>query len=211
VNLDPDIHSTFLELQQQGKLVAGIDEVARGCIFGPVVTACVVLKSGFFDVRIDDSQKLNQPRRKELSEVIKQNALYYAIGEGSVDEINKINILNATLLSMKRTVESLPISLDLLYVDGHLSIPNLSCQQIPVIKGDQKVFVVACASILAKNYTDELMKQLAQQYPEYDLEHSKGYGTTKHLEAIRKFGVTSLHRIHYKTVQSIIKSHVNNL
>lgn len=206
--IDPFFKITIEKYQKEGKVVTGIDECARGCIFGPVITASVILPENFFHVEIDDSQKISQPKRKELSQIIKENAISYSIGESSVEEINNMNIFNATFLAMKRSLEKLNPQPDIVYVDGCWEIPNVTYNQIPVIKGDQKVFLIACASILAKNYTDELMLQFAQQYPQYDLEHSKGYSTIKHLDAIRKYGVTPLHRIGYKNVAQIIGNNI---
>jgi ribonuclease HII len=188
----------------QGKLVAGVDEVGRGPIFGPVVAAAVILPFDFYDPGINDSKQTTQTQRKKLVDIIKKNAISYSIAEVSAEDINKDGIQLCTWRAQRQAVNSLIPRADLTIVDGNLSIPHLESEQLTVIKADTKVLCVAAASILAKNYTDELMKILDVKYPQYGLKGNKGYTSEQHLEAIRQHGVTPLHRIGFKNVAKIL-------
>lgn len=177
------------------KLIAGVDEVGRGCLSGSVVAAAVILPKGFHDVRIKDSKAIkSQKKREEVEKIIKDNAIAWAIGESSSQEIDQINILQATFLAMKRAIDSLGKIPEYLYIDGdkfqgHKGIPY-EC----VIKGDSKIHSISAASILAKVHRDRLMQSLAPEFPSYLWEKNMGYGTPDHIKAIMETGLSKYHR-----------------
>ena len=177
------------------KLVAGIDEVGRGSLCGPVVAAAVILPPDFYDSRIKDSKTIKSlKKREELELLIKENAISWGIGAASPQEIDQMNILQATFLAMKRAIDSCSKVPDFLYVDGdrfpgHKGIPY-EC----VIRGDSKIFTISAASILAKVHRDKLMRELDMQFPKYLWNRNVGYGTVDHIKAIREIGITKHHR-----------------
>ena len=175
--------------------VAGVDEVGRGPLAGPVVCAAVILSREEKDriSGIDDSKKISAKKREVLSEKIKEKALAYAIE--SVDErvIDEINILQATRLCMKRAVEALKLKPDFVLTDGNMTL-DISIPQKSIIKGDALVASIGAASILAKVYRDNLMKEYARIYPEYGFERNAGYGTKEHINAIKEVGICPIHR-----------------
>jgi ribonuclease HII len=174
------------------KYIAGVDEVGRGPLAGPVVCASVIMPLDDIIDGIDDSKKLTEKKRKELSEKIKEKAISYSIKEIWQDEIDKINILNAVKKCMYGAVEGLSIKADVTLVDGvDIGLP-INAEYI--IKGDLKSYTIGCASILAKVYRDEMMIRYAQEYPEYGFEKHKGYGTKAHIEKIKEKGPCKLHR-----------------
>lgn len=180
------------------KIVGGIDEVGRGPLAGPVVAACVVVgKDSVFDKKkfslIRDSKKIIEKRRKELSIIIKEEFIF---GIGVVDSsmIDSINILQASFLAMKKAVTDLRVKPDFVFVDGKLLIPNFPVIQKSIIQGDDLVFSVAAASILAKVTRDEIMYKMDKEYPLYGFLRNKGYGTKEHLKAINKYGPCAIHR-----------------
>lgn len=173
---------------------AGIDEVGRGCLSGPVISAAVILPEGFSHPLIKDSKKLSPKKREEAYQIIVDNALSYGIGSVDSAEIDRINILQATFVSMKKAIDNLDLSPTKLLVDGdkfpgHKGIP-FEC----IIKGDSKVQSISAASIIAKVTRDNLMKDLGKLHPEYLWESNSGYGSKAHTEAIEKFGLTKYHR-----------------
>jgi ribonuclease HII len=176
-------------------LIAGVDEVGRGCLSGPVVAAAVILPDGFTDSRIKDSKTIKSAKkREEIARVIKENAISWGIGASSPQEIDQMNILQATYLAMKRAVDSCSRTPDFLYVDGdkfpgHKNIPY-EC----VVKGDSKILQISAASILAKVHRDQLMQSLDSEYPKYLWSRNVGYGTADHISAIREIGITKHHR-----------------
>ncbi len=175
------------------KVIAGVDEVGRGPLAGPVVAAAVVFDKYTFIEYVNDSKKIKEAERIRLAELIKSKALSYGYGIVNQNVIDKINILQATLKAMKIAVSKLSIKPNLILIDGNKSFIS----EIPtktIIKGDSKSFSIAAASILAKVKRDELMKSKAKEYPHYGWERNKGYGTIEHINAIKKFGITSLHR-----------------
>lgn len=173
--------------------VCGIDEAGRGPLAGPVVAAAVILAPGTALPGVNDSKKLTEKKREALFDYIKENALAYGIGRASEQEIDDINILQATFLAMRRAVDALPVSADYALVDGN-RIQGLDIPADCVIGGDGKVLSIAAASILAKVTRDREMRALAQQYPAYGFEKHKGYGTKAHYQAIAEHGICPIHR-----------------
>ena len=183
-------------------LIAGVDEVGRGCLFGPVVAAAVVFKkaslSQLREIGVKDSKQLSAKRREVLAIEIKKQAISYYISYASSQEIDRLNILNAALLAMKRSVKKLSITPELCLVDGNQKIPNLTLPQETIIGGDKSSPIIAAASILAKVWRDQLIIRLAAKYPHYDLENNKGYGTKKHRAALQEYGPCFHHRHSFK-------------
>ncbi|HET8864632.1 MAG TPA: ribonuclease HII [Gracilimonas sp.] len=173
--------------------VIGLDEVGRGCLAGPVVAAGVVFKPGTVIPEIRDSKTINEKERNALSDKIKSEALRWTVQEGSIVEINKLNILWASLETMKKCVDNLDPSPDYLLVDGNRYLDSL----IPytcLVKGDNRSMSIAAASILAKVYRDDLMKKLHKEFPEYGWDTNVGYPTSTHKRALKEFGYTKYHR-----------------
>lgn len=173
--------------------IAGTDEAGRGPLAGPVVAAAVILPKDFYDERIDDSKKLSAHLREELFDVIRKNALSYAYTIISQNKIDEINILKASLLAMKRSVQKLKLQPDIILVDGNKSFVY-DAKVIPIIKGDSKSLSIASASIIAKVVRDKIMMKLANDYPQYGWDRNKGYPTKEHIEAILKYGACKIHR-----------------
>lgn len=181
------------ELYENGiKYIAGIDEVGRGPLVGPVVTAAVILPREFYDERINDSKKLTEKKRELLYDVIMENAVSVGIGISSEDVIDKINILEATKKAMIEAVNNLSVKPEHLLIDAVKL--NIDIPQTPIIKGDAKSESIAAASIVAKVTRDRMMIELDKEHSEYDFKHNKGYGTKKHIEAIEKYGILKEHR-----------------
>ncbi len=181
------------ELYESGiKYIAGIDEVGRGPLVGPVVTAAVILPRDFYDERINDSKKLTEKKRELLYDVIMENAVSVGIGISSEDVIDEINILEATKKAMIEAVNNLSVKPEHLLIDAVKL--NIDIPQTSIIKGDAKSESIAAASIIAKVTRDRMMVELDKKHPEYDFKHNKGYGTKKHIEAIEKYGILKEHR-----------------
>ena len=181
------------ELYESGiKYIAGIDEVGRGPLVGPVVTAAVILPRDFYDERINDSKKLTEKKRELLYDVIMENAVSVGIGISSEDVIDDINILEATKKAMIEAVNNLSVKPQHLLIDAVKL--NVDIPQTSIIKGDAKSESIAAASIIAKVTRDRMMIELDKEHPEYDFKHNKGYGTKKHIEAIEKYGILKEHR-----------------
>ena len=183
---------------------AGVDEVGRGCLAGPVVSAAVILKKSI-DLRLlKDSKKIPFYKREKISEHIKNNS-YYSIGIASVNEILNLNILQASLLSMKRAIDQLIVKPGLTLIDGNFVPKGLkNCKAI--INGDEKIKVISAASIIAKVYRDNFMIKLSKKFSNYAWERNFGYGTKAHLDGLKKFGVTAHHRKGFKPVHKILSS-----
>lgn len=181
------------ELYNRGiKYIAGVDEVGRGPLVGPVVTAAVILPVDFYDERINDSKKVTEKKREILYDVIMENAVSVGIGMSSSEVIDEINILEATKKAMKEALDNLSVKPEHVLIDAvklDIDIPSTS-----IIKGDAKSQSIAAASIMAKVTRDRMMYELDKEHPEYDFAHNKGYGTKKHIEAIRKYGILKEHR-----------------
>ena len=173
---------------------AGCDEVGRGCLCGPVVAAAVVLDDNFEQNLVNDSKKLNFKTRLELDDYIKNNVKDYAIAELSPAFIDQQNILNASIHAMHNALDKLTIRPELILVDGNKFHPYNYIPHQCIIKGDSKILSIAAASILAKNYRDQLMIRLHEEFPEYGWNKNMGYATKVHIEALKKFGPTKYHR-----------------
>ena len=185
-------------------ITAGVDEVGRGCLAGPVVSAAVILKKGINLNLLKDSKKISFKKRQKISDHIKSHS-FYAIGFASVDEILNLNILQASLLSMKRALEHLALKPDLTLIDGNFAPSGLKNFKT-IINGDEKIKVISAASIVAKVYRDKLMIKLAEEYSNYSWESNFGYGTKAHLEGLKKFGITSHHRKGFKPIHKMLSS-----
>lgn len=195
----------------QGKVEAGCDEAGRGCLAGSVYAAAVILPEDYENEALNDSKQLTDKRRKELREIIERDAVAWAVGIVTPDEIDKINILNASILAMHRALDQLTVRPEAIIVDGNRFKPyqamvNGSAINIPhttIIKGDGKYLSIAAASILAKTYRDDYMDRLAEEYPQYDWLKNKGYPTKKHREAIHEYGITPYHRKTFSNLGSV--------
>lgn len=186
--------------------IAGVDEVGRGSLFGPVVAAAVILPPSALPelvaAQIRDSKKLSSDRRRKLAVKICQVAKDWKIGFASTAEIDRINILQASLLAMRRAVLKLKVQPDLCLIDGNQTLKDLSIPQQTLVKGDEISLAIASASILAKVWRDELIVRFAAKYPMYDLIANKGYGTQKHLVALQEYGPSPLHRMSFRPCQT---------
>jgi|TARA_B100000035_G_scaffold81465_1_gene68320 ribonuclease HII len=185
-------------------ITAGVDEVGRGCLAGPVVSAAVVLKKSINLNLLKDSKKISFNKREEVSEHIKKNS-YYALGIASVEEILNLNILQASLLSMKRAIEKLEIKPGITLIDGNFAPRGLKNYKT-IINGDEKIKVISAASIIAKVYRDKFMIRLSKKFSNYAWDRNFGYGTKAHFEGLKKFGVTSHHRKGFKPIHKILSS-----
>jgi ribonuclease HII len=184
--------------------VAGIDEAGRGPLAGPVAAAAVIFSKDSIIYDLDDSKQLSEKKRETLFEIIKETALAYAVETVNNEIIDKINILQATFLAMSRAVLKLKIKPDLCLIDGNRKVKRLSFNQETIIGGDAKSACVAAASILAKVSRDKMMLEYAKQYPVYEFEKHKGYGTKKHIAALKKYGICPIHRLTFSPVNDII-------
>ena len=184
---------------------AGVDEVGRGCLAGPVFAAAVILNKNINIKNIKDSKKIPFKKRILLSKYINKNSIY-AVGTASVKEINKINILNASLLSMQRALDKLKLKPSIVYIDGLFSPKGLKIKHKTFVKGDEKITCISAASIVAKATRDLFMIQLGQKFPKYKWNKNFGYGTAEHLNGIRKYGITKHHRKNFKPIHNILMS-----
>lgn len=175
------------------KAVCGVDEAGRGPLAGPVCAAAVILPEGVIIDGVNDSKKLSEKKREALFDVIREQSLAYSIAYATVEEIEEINILNATMLAMKRAVEGLSVKADYAMIDGN-RLPKLAIDSECIVKGDAKSMSIACASILAKVSRDRLLYKYAEEYPMYGFDKHKGYGTAAHRESILKYGPCPYHR-----------------
>ena len=196
-----ELQSRFYE----GLVEAGCDEAGRGCLAGSVYAAAVILPSDYRNAQLNDSKQLSAAKRYELRSQIEHDAVAWAVGVVTPEEIDRINILNASILAMHRALDQLRIRPEAIIVDGNRFKPYrpmvdgspLSIPHTCIVKGDGKYLSIAAASILAKTYRDDYMDRLAQEYPQYDWLSNKGYPTKKHREAIRQHGITPYHRKSY--------------
>jgi ribonuclease HII len=196
----------MLKSKYTSKLIeAGCDEAGRGCLCGPVVAAAVILPKEFKNDILNDSKKLNKKNRELLKEIILKDALAWAIGVVSPQEIDEINILNASFLAMHRAIEKLNISPELLLIDGNRFNPYKNIKHHCIVKGDSKYLSIAAASILAKTHRDKLMEDLDIKFPKYDWKNNKGYPTKKHRATIKKHGITEHHRKSFQLLPPQLK------
>ncbi len=189
----------FLE---QGRLEAGCDEAGRGCLAGPVFAAAVILPEDFANEMLDDSKKLSERQRDILRPVIERGALAWAVGVVEAEEIDRINILNASFLAMHRAVGALSVKPDFLLVDGNRFKPYPGIPHTCIVKGDGKMMSIAAASILAKTHRDEYMRRIAGEYPQYGWDLNKGYPTKSHRDAIARYGVSPYHRRSFRLLDT---------
>jgi len=176
------------------RIIAGCDEAGRGCLAGPVVAAAVILPKGFKNTILNDSKVLSEKKRDFLRPIIEKQAITWAIGIVSPAEIDKINILNASFLAMHRAIESLAIKAEFLIIDGNRFNPYPEIPHECIIKGDGKFMSIAAASVLAKTYRDDIMKELDLKFPDYHWRNNKGYPTKQHRKAIAEIGTNKHHR-----------------
>lgn len=188
---------------EQFSRIAGVDEVGRGCLAGPVVAAAVILDPNCPIKGLRDSKKLSAKKRDELAQEIKEKALAWSVAAMGPEVIDKINILQATLEAMKAAVEKLPVEPDFVQVDGN-KLPKWKWLSEAVVKGDDKVEWISAASIIAKTTRDGYMCKIAELYPQYGFEHHVGYGTAEHIKALKAYGPTPIHRKTFAPVREVI-------
>lgn len=187
----------LLPYLQENRIEAGCDEAGRGCLAGAVYAAAVILPPDFKNEMLNDSKQLTEKQRYALRSVIEESALAWAVGIVSPEEIDQINILNASFLAMHRAIDQLKIHPEHLLIDGNRFNPYPNIPHTTIVKGDGKYLSIAAASILAKTYRDDYMNQLHREYPVYDWDHNKGYPTKKHRAAIAEYGISPYHRKSY--------------
>lgn len=187
----------LLPYLQENRIEAGCDEAGRGCLAGAVYAAAVILPPDFKNEMLNDSKQLTEKQRYALRSVIEESALAWAVGIVSPEEIDQINILNASFLAMHRAIDQLKIRPQHLLIDGNRFNPYPGIPHTTIVKGDGKYLSIAAASILAKTYRDDYMNQLHREYPVYDWDHNKGYPTKKHRAAIAEHGISPYHRKSY--------------
>lgn len=183
------------QYRTEGVIEAGCDEAGRGCLAGDVYAAAVILPPNFKNDLLNDSKQLNETQRYQLREIIEREAVAWAVGIVTAEEIDKINILRASILAMHRAIDGLKVRPEHLLIDGNKFTPYPGITHNTVVKGDATYMSIAAASILAKTYRDDYMMRIAQEYPMYDWKSNKGYPTAKHRAAIREFGTTPYHRM----------------
>lgn len=186
----------------EGKIEAGCDEAGRGCLAGSVYAAAVILPKGYDNPLLNDSKQLTEKRRYALRDTIVRDAVVWAIGIVTPEEIDKINILNASFLAMHRALDQLTVRPEAIIVDGNRFTPYHDVPYATIVKGDGKYQAIAAASILAKTFRDDYMNRLATEYPYYDWQKNKGYPTRAHREGIRLHGITPYHRKSYNLLGS---------
>ena len=179
----------------EGRIEAGCDEAGSGCIAGPVYAAAVILPHDFCNPLLNDSKQLTERQRYYLRPIIEREAVAWAVGVVDNKEIDKINILKASFAAMHRAIDQLKVRPEHLLIDGNRFIPYPGIPHTTIVKGDGKMMSIAAASILAKTYRDDFMNRIAEEYPLYDWRENKGYPTSKHREAIRRYGTTPYHRM----------------
>ena len=184
----------------KGIIEAGCDEAGRGCLAGSVYAAAVIFPDDYSNEQLNDSKQLTEKKRYELREIIERDAIAWSVGIVTAKEIDKINILNASILAMHRALDGLKVRPQAVIVDGNKFKPYNGLPHTTIVKGDGKYLSIAAASILAKTYRDDYMNALAEEYPMYDWKSNKGYPTKKHRQAIKDFGISPYHRKSYNLI-----------
>lgn len=184
----------------KGLIEAGCDEAGRGCLAGSVYAAAVIFPDDYSNEQLNDSKQLTEKKRYELREIIERDAIAWSVGIVTAKEIDKINILNASILAMHRALDGLKVRPQAVIVDGNKFKPYNGLPHTTIVKGDGKYLSIAAASILAKTYRDDYMNALAEEYPMYDWKSNKGYPTKKHRQAIKDFGISPYHRKSYNLI-----------
>ena len=191
------------------KIIVGVDEAGRGPLAGPVVAAACILPRAYINKEINDSKQLSEKKREELFELIKKDAIAYGVGIVSAEEIDTLNIYEATKKAMKEAIANLKHDFDLILTDA-MPLKGYDVEVVPIIKGDAKALPIAAASIIAKVTRDHMMVELSKKYPEYGFDVHKGYGTQKHMEALKKYGpIKGVHRFSYKPVAKVALGEMN--
>ena len=184
----------LIDAMEQGRLEAGCDEAGRGCLAGPVYAAAVILPANFFHPELNDSKQVKESVRNELRRYIEENAICYAVASADNREIDRVNILRASILSMHRALNKLSVMPEFILVDGNKFAPFRDIPYMCAVKGDSTYASIAAASILAKTYRDDYMNLISEEYPDYQWDVNKGYPTRQHREAIANLGLTPYHR-----------------
>lgn len=192
----------LLPFHHQGVVEAGCDEAGRGCLAGPVFAAAVILPPNFKNALLNDSKQLSEQKRYALRDIIEREAVAWAVGIVSNEEIDKINILRASILAMHRALDGLKVRPEEIIVDGNRFTPYGNLPYTTIVKGDGKYLSIAAASILAKTYRDDYMKRLHEEYPAYRWDRNKGYPAPAHRQAIREHGTTPYHRMSFNLLGS---------
>ena len=193
----------LLPYLEPGRLEAGCDEAGRGCLAGPVFAAAVILPEGYSNDLLNDSKQLSEKRRDSLRPVIERDALAWAVGVVTAEEIDRINILNASFLAMHRAIDALKVRPEFLLIDGNRFKPYGGISHECIVKGDGKMMSIAAASILAKTHRDEYMKRIHDEYPQYAWNINKGYPTKAHRAAIAQYGTTPYHRLSFRLIDTL--------
>lgn len=186
---------------KEGVVEAGCDEAGRGCLAGPVVAAAVILPSDFYNPILNDSKKLSESQRNKLRPIIETEAISWGVGVVTNQEVDEINVLNASYLAMHRAIEKMSVVPEHLIIDGNRFKEYKEISHDCIVKGDGKYFSIAAASVLAKTYRDDFMKEIALKHPQYDWDKNKGYPTKAHRAAIKEFGTTAHHRMTFKLLE----------
>ncbi|MBK5210136.1 MAG: ribonuclease HII [Flavobacteriaceae bacterium] len=189
----------------KNKVEAGTDEAGRGCLAGPVVAAAVILPDGFFHPLLNDSKQLTEKQREILRPIIEKNALTFGVSYVFETKIDEINILQASILAMHLAIEKLAVEPEHIIVDGNKFKPYKNIPHTTIVKGDAKFMSIAAASVLAKTYRDDFMKNLDLEFPNYQWRNNKGYPTLFHRNAIREFGITNYHRKSFRLLPEQLK------
>ena len=196
----------MLKSNYSGKILeAGTDEAGRGCLCGPVVAAAVILPTDFTHPFLNDSKQLTEKQRKILKPIIEQKAIAFGVSFVDEKEVDKMNVLQASITGMKRSIERLEIQPEFIIVDGNKFKTYKDIPHKTIVKGDAKYLSIAAASVLAKTYIDEFMEKLHQEFPMYNWKQNKGYPTKQHRNAIREFGITSYHRKTFRLLPEQLK------
>lgn len=202
----PDFSQEIRYGRESGKTICGVDEVGRGPLAGPVVAVAAILPQDFpieLLAKIRDSKKMSEAAREKIYEPLTKHCRF-AIASASVEEIDRLNILWATMLAMQRAVAKLDIPIDVALIDGNRT-PKLDCEAVAVVKGDDQSFSIAAASIIAKVHRDRLMKKLAETFPFYGWDRNAGYGTSEHMAALARYGATECHRTSFAPVRAVVR------